>query len=150
MNKVQFVSRVYHTLRDNNIRKSIPLKKAVFHISDDDGNVADFSIRQDNKRVLFTTEDITNIIDACVVVVADALKHGEDVSVRGFGTIGVRKRAARAVKKFGTEEWCEAVGGYVPKFTFGDTLKIAARLYDTTQEGSDAPELPIQMCEEAE
>ena len=151
MNKVQFVSSVYNTLRDNDVRKSVPLKKAVFHISDDDGNVADFAIKQENKRVLFTTEDITSIIDACMLVVEDALKHGEDVSIRGFGTIGVHKRAPRYVKQVGTGDWVPVEGRYVPKFTSGESLRLAARLYDEVRaDDGDGPTMPPPLEDDEE
>ena len=113
MNKDKFVSIVYSTLRD--------------------GNTADFSIKRDNKRVLYTTEDISNIIDACALVVADALKRGESVAIRGFGAIGVHRRAPRSVRKFGSDEWCESEEHYVPKFVAGDALRMAARLYDASR-----------------
>ena len=103
MNKVQFVSKVYNVLRDNDVRKSVPLKKVVFHIFDNNGNDAEFAIKQDDKQVLFTTEDVNNIVDACCAVIEDALCRGEEISIRGYGTIGVHKRAPRAVKQVGTD-----------------------------------------------
>lgn len=132
MNKDKFIKLVRDTLRDNDVRKSVPLKKAVFHISDDDGNTADFSIKRDNKRVLYTTEDISNVIDACILVVTDALKRGEPVAIRGLGAIGVQRWAPRTLYKFGTDEVCEADGHYVPKFVASDALRTAARLYDAS------------------
>lgn len=140
MNKKELISRVAETLRNNNIRKPVSTPKQVFHISDDEGNHKDFVVRKTDKTVLYNAADITAIVDACLSVVEDAIKHGEEVYLHGFGTLGVHKRAARTTKHPDTGELVEVSERYVPKFYFGNNLRMAAKLYelslDENQESS--------------
>ena len=130
MNKKEFATRVSETLRENNLRKPVSIRKHTFHITDSEGNSADFDIRRRDKSVIYTYDDVINIIDACVAVIIDALKRGEDVTIRGFGSLGLKYRATRRTKEPGTEKWCEIEAHHVPKFDIGNDLKMAARLYD--------------------
>ena len=66
MFKEEFIGRVTDILRENDTRKPVSVKKQVFHITDDNGNTADFNVRQQDKRVIYTVEDTRNIIDACI------------------------------------------------------------------------------------
>lgn len=144
MKKKELISRVAEALRENNIRKPVSVKKHSFHITDDDGNRADFHVKQQDKFVLYTAEDVANILDACMTVVSDAIKNGEEVSLKGFGTLGVHYRAARRTKEPNSGEWCEIEARYVPKFTFGSDLRMAAKLYEVSlserAQGSQIPE----------
>lgn len=130
MNKKELISRVTEALRVNNMRKPISVKKHTFHITDEDGNSADFHIKQQDKNVLYTVDDTANIIDACLAVILDAIKNGEEISIKGFGNLGLHYRAARRTKEPNSGEWCEVEARYVPKFAYGNDLRMAARLYE--------------------
>ena len=130
MNKKELSSRVAEVLRANNIRKPVSVKKQTFHITDEEGNTADFHIKQQDKNVLYTVDDTANIIDACLAVILDAIKNGEEISIKGFGNLGLHYRAARRTKEPNTGEWCEIEARYVPKFSYGNDLRMAARLYE--------------------
>ena len=130
MNKKEFVSKVAETLRENNMRKPVSVKKHTFHISDDEGNTADFNIKQRDKNVLYTVDDAENVIDACLAVIVDALKNGEEINIKGFGRLGVHYRAARRTKEPNSGELCEVEARYVPKIYFGTELRMAAKLYE--------------------
>ena len=130
MNKKEFISRVTEVLRENDVRKPVSVKKHTFHITDDDGNAADFHIKQHDKNVIYTVEDTTNFVDACLAVILDSLKNGEEISFKGFGSLGLHYRAARRTKEPNTGEWCEVEARYVPKFSFGNDLRMAAKLYE--------------------
>lgn len=130
MNKKDLVSRVTSVLRSNGVSKKISTPKQVFHISDDEGNHKDFVVRKTDKEVYFNSNDIASIVDACLSVIEDAIKHGEDITLHGFGTLGLHYRAARKTKKVGTDEWVNIEARYVPKFVSGNNLKIAAKLYE--------------------
>lgn len=132
MNKKEFISRVSEALRENNMRKPVSVKKHTFHIMDDEGNAADFHIKQRDKNVLYTVDDATNIIDACIAVITDALKNGEEINIKGFGSLGLHYRAARRTKEPNTGEWCEVEARYVPKFMYGNDLRMAAKLYEVS------------------
>jgi len=130
MNRKELVRRIASVMRENNVRKPVSSPKQVFHISDDDGNTKDFVIRKTDKSVLFTADDVEAIVDACLFVIEEAMKRGEPVSIRGFGTLGLKYRKPRATKKLGTDEWVDIDARYVPKFTFGNDLRMCAKVYE--------------------
>lgn len=130
MNKKGLVDKTVEILRANDIRKTVTAQKTVFHISDDYGNQSDFTVRKADKGLLFTREDVTAIVNACMAAVEDSIKHGEDVSIHGFGTLGVHYRAARETKHPDTGEAVRVDARYVPKFNFGNSLRMAAKVYE--------------------
>lgn len=132
MNKKEFISRVAEALRENDLRKPVSVRKHTFHITDDEGNSADFNIRQQEKSVLYTADDVANIVDASLAVILDAIRKGEEISVKGFGTLGLHYRAARRTKEPNSGEWCEVDARYVPKFAYGNDLRMAAKLYEVS------------------
>ena len=134
MNKKELSSRVAEVLRLNNIRKPVSIKKHTFHITDEDGNMANFHVKQQDKNVIYTVDDALNVIDACIAVIIDALKNGEEISIKGFGSLGLHYRAARRTKEPNSGEWCEIEARYVPKFTYGNDLRMAAKLYELSNE----------------
>lgn len=130
MNKKELVNKVVDVLRENDARKYVPVQKTVFHISDDSGNSQDFIVKKSDRGLLFTSNDVDSIIDACLAVMEDALKHGEDISIRGFGTLGLNYRAARQTKHPDTGEPVTIDARYVPKFSYGNALRMAAKVYE--------------------
>lgn len=130
MNKKEFISRVTDALRENNMRKPVSIKKHTFHITDDEGNVANFHIKQQDKNVIYTVDDTANVIEACLAVITDAIKNGEEICFKGFGTLGLHYRAARRTKEPNSGEWCDVAARFVPKFSYGNDLRMAARLYE--------------------
>ena len=132
MNKKEFISRVAEALRENDLRKPVSVRKHTFHLTDDEGNSADFNIRQQEKSVLYTADDVANIVDASLAVILDAIRKGEEISVKGFGTLGLHYRAARRTKEPNSGEWCEVDARYVPKFAYGNDLRMAAKLYEVS------------------
>lgn len=137
MNRKQLISRIASTMREGNIRKAVSSPRHVFHISDDEGNHKDFVVKQTDRNVLYTTEDIGLMLDACLYVIEDALKHGEPITIHGFGTLGLHHRAARTAKNPLNGEMVDVAARYVPKFVFGNTLRMAARVYEMSLD--DAP-----------
>jgi len=144
MNRRELVRRIANVMRDNNVRKPVSSPKQVFHISDDEGNKKDFVVRKTDKSVLFTVDDVEAVIDACLYVVEESLKRGEPVSIRGFGSLGLKYRKPRATKRPGTEEWVDIEARYIPKFSFGNDLRMCAKVYELSLSGSVADvNLPI-------
>ena len=149
MNKGEFIRRVASILRENDMKKPVTVKKTVFHISDDNGNAADFTIKQNDKQVIYTVDDVACIVEACLVAVEDALKNGERVTIKGFGSLGLRKRAPRKIKQVGTDTWCDVDGRLVPNFHFGNALRMAARVFEMSQKDiENAPSLPDPIYDE--
>lgn len=134
MNKKELINRVVDVLKDNDVRKHIAAQKTVLHISDDSGNVSDFLIKKPERGLLFTNGDITEIINACIEVVEDAMKHGEEVYIHGFGSLSLNHRAATVTRHPDTGEVLNIDAHYVPKFSAGHDLKMAAKIYELSLE----------------
>lgn len=137
MNKKELASRAAELLRLNDVRKPVKIKKHRFSITDEEGNVANFSVKRADKQVLYTNDDVNNIIDACITVVLESIKRGEEVNIRGFGVLGLHYRAARKTKQPGTDDWCEVAARYVPKFFYGNDLRRAAKLYNVSRNNGE-------------
>jgi nucleoid DNA-binding protein len=151
MNRKELVRRVAAELRDGDIRKPISIPKQVFHISDDEGHSKDFVVRKTDKSVIYTVEDVEAIIDTCLAVIEDSIKHGEPITLRGFGTLGLRYRKPRVLKHVETGEEVTAEGRYVPRFYFGNDLRMAAKVYELSlADGLIDEPLPIYNDEDGE
>lgn len=149
MNKKEFATRVSAMLRESNMRKPVRVPKQVFHISTDAGEHKDFVIRQSDKNVPYTTEDVSVILEACLQTIRDAIKRGESLSIRGFGVLGLKYRKPRVTRNPITNEMIPVEGRYVPKFTFGDDLRNCARIFGASvEDGSIFNTLPSLEDEE--
>ena len=69
--------------------------------------------------------DATRAIDEVVKAVTKALKKGDQVSLVGFGTFSVKKRAARTGRNPRTGETIQIKASKVPGFKAGKALKDA-------------------------
>ena len=69
--------------------------------------------------------DAGRAIDAMIEVVKKALKKGDTVTLVGFGTFQVRKRAARTGRNPRTGENIKIKASKVPGFKAGKALKDA-------------------------
>ena len=130
MNKKDYINKVVDVLKANDIRKPVSAQRMVLHISDDNGNQSDFVIKKAEKGLLFTAGDVSVMLDAFLAVAEDAIRHGEDINIHGFGTLGVHHRAERQTKHPETGEPITIDARYVPKFNFGNTLRMAAKVYE--------------------
>jgi DNA-binding protein HU-beta len=70
-----------------------------------------------------TKADAGRAVDAFVSVVTKALKKGDTVSLIGFGTFSVRKRAARVGRNPRTGEDIKIKASKTPAFKAGKALK---------------------------
>ena len=69
--------------------------------------------------------DAGRAVDAVVNSITAALKKGQQVSVVGFGTFGVKHRAARSGRNPRTGETIQIAARNVPGFKAGKALKDA-------------------------
>ena len=69
--------------------------------------------------------DAGRAIDAMIEVVKKALKKGDSVSLVGFGTFQVRKRAARQGRNPRTGATIKIKASKIPSFKAGKALKDA-------------------------
>ena len=70
-----------------------------------------------------TKADAGRAIDATTSAITAALKKGDTVTLVGFGTFKVSKRAARVGRNPRTGETIKIAAAVVPKFTPGQSLK---------------------------
>lgn len=68
-------------------------------------------------------KDAEKAVNAFVSTVTDALKKGDKVSLVGFGTFEVRKRAARTGRNPQTKQEIRIPASKVPAFKAGKSLK---------------------------
>ena len=148
MTRAELVKRIATYLHSNNIRKPVHAKRHTFHISDDEGNHKDFHVHQTDKTVMFTMDDINAVLDGYLTVVEDALKHGETVTIRNFGTFGLHYRAPRKARHPDTGELIDVPEQYVPKFSFANGLKMAARSYKLLLQENKLDE-PLPLFDDA-
>ena len=134
MNKNNLINKTVDVLKKKNARKKVTAQKTILHISDDFGNKSDFSVRKSNTGLLFTAKDVSQITDALLEVIENSLKEGEEVAIHGFGKFDVKHRAARSTKDMHTGETINIDERYVTKFNCGNSLKMAAKIYQMSLE----------------
>ncbi len=69
--------------------------------------------------------DAAKAVDAVIATIEKALKKGEQVTIVGFGTFAVRKRAARTGRNPRTGAAIKIKASKVPAFKAGKALKDA-------------------------
>jgi len=69
--------------------------------------------------------DAARAVDAMIDVITKALKKGETITLVGFGTFSVRKRAARMGRNPQTKEQIKIKASKNPAFKAGKALKDA-------------------------
>ena len=72
-----------------------------------------------------TKKEAAAAVDAVFTAITKALKKGVDVTIVGFGTFKVAKRAARTGRNPQTGKEIKIKAKKVPKFTAGKGLKDA-------------------------
>ena len=79
------------------------------------------------KEAKITKKAAETALDSFTAGVRDSLKKGKRVSLVGFGTFSVGKRAARNGRNPQTGEAIKIKAAKVPRFKAGKTLKDAIR-----------------------
>lgn len=134
MNKRNLIAKTSEVLRANEIKKHVASQKSILHISDDNGNHSDFIVKRNDTDLQYTMEDVTVILDTFIAIAEDALKRGDEISIQGFGTLGLKRRASRSTFHPVTGEPVEVAARYVPRFAPGVILKNAAAVYSVIAE----------------
>jgi len=68
-----------------------------------------------------------NVLDAVIVAITSALEREEDVTLVGFGSFYIAKRAERAGRNPRTGEVLKIPPAKIPKFRAGKVLKEAVQ-----------------------
>lgn len=151
MVRKELISRISAVLRENNIRKPVSFPKHVFHISDDEGNQKDFVAKKTDKMVLYTTDDVAAILDACQYVIQETLKQGEEISIHGFGRLGLKYQKEKTVHNIRDSQLVTIDGHYSPRFLCGNDLKRCAQIYEQSLKDLEINKpLPVFSEEEDE
>ena len=79
------------------------------------------------EKVTSTKKEAAAAVDAVFEAITKSLKKGADVTIVGFGTFKVAKRAARKGHNPQTGEAIKIKAQKVPKFTAGKGLKDAVQ-----------------------
>ena len=79
------------------------------------------------KAAKITKKAAETALDSFIAGVRDSLKKGKRVSLVGFGTFSVGKRAARNGRNPQTGEAIKIKAAKVPRFKAGKTLKDSIR-----------------------
>ena len=82
-------------------------------------------IAQLAKSAGITQKEAQKAVDAIIQAVIKALKTGHEVSLTGFGTFTVRRRAARSGRNPRTGDAISIRQGKVPAFTPGRALRLS-------------------------
>ena len=128
MNKKELVAAVSDALRQNDIKKQIKTKSEIFRvIQDETGDEAVFTIDRKDRRVMYSLDDIQNILDMTIDVIVDTIRRGESINVRGLGTLTTVRVAARRTKEPEADIWHDIPAMTRPKFRPGFQLAAAAR-----------------------
>lgn len=139
MNREELIRYATSLLRSSGAKKPIRIQRHVFRISDEEGNVADFVMKKQDKSVIYTVDDVRVVLDALLKAVEESIKQGEPVSIYGFGTLGVKYRKQRVTRNFSKDgDKIVIPGHYIPGFTFGKNLKMCASIYEDNKEAIDA------------
>ena len=80
-----------------------------------------------SEETTFSKKDITRVLESFTRVVERALKKGEKVSITGFGTFMISKRAARKGINPATKQRINIPAMSVPKFKPGKNLRELVR-----------------------
>ena len=68
-------------------------------------------------------KDIEKVLDIIFLEITEALRRGESIEIRGFGTYKIIKRKARLGRNPKTSESVQIPAKKVPKFRAGKALK---------------------------
>ena len=151
MKKKEFVARTTALLRSKQERKHMYAAKHTFHISDDDGNSKDFVVKKAVKGILYNNRDVGLIVDACIEVILEALRHGEPIELRGIGELSVKYRNVGRRLSRATGEWIYVDGKYMPKFRAFTELKKCAAVYQAAvQDGTLTPLPPWSVYKDTD
>ena len=143
MKKAELIKAVWEKLSAENKRKPIKIQQHKFYITDSDGNKAQFTIKRRDSSYAFTKADVEAMFEALLDVTEDTLRSGDDINIRDFGSLVLHKRAARKTKHPGTDVWCDVEERLVPKFNYGNRLRMAARDAELIiKDKEKAPKLP--------
>ena len=70
-----------------------------------------------------TKVEIEAVLEGLILSISDSLRRGERVDIRGFGSVIVKQRAARAARNPATREIVKLGERFIPAFKVSKILK---------------------------
>ena len=70
-----------------------------------------------------TKVEIEAVLDGVILSISEALKRGERVDLRGFGSFVIKQRAARDARNPATQEIVRLTERFIPAFKVSKILK---------------------------
>ena len=118
-------------MRENGARKIVQFPKQTFHISDDDGNTKNFTVQKRDGKFLYTIDDVEAVLDSMIEVIYESIRNGEQVNIRGFGSIGVKYHKPKIIPDLNSDNGgtIKIEGRYLPKLCSGHELRMHAAAY---------------------
>lgn len=138
-NKKELVTRVRDRLNAEGIRKEVHIPKRRFYITDDTGNQAVFHVKETDKTVGYCYNDVEAIVEVFLDEVVKAIASGERVALHGFGVFEPKLRLGKKGLSNLLGEPFETEDHWVPKFSPGKPMKVAAMVYGTTLKALEEP-----------
>lgn len=136
MLKKDFIAKVSEILNQQGITKKISVPDTALTITDDEGGSKRIVIKIPKRSAQYNQQDVKNIIDACLAVMEDCVKRGDELTFTGIGTLGVKYRAPRMVRAPMSDEWHQVPEHYSPYVKLGNIMQAAARIYGATLKDS--------------
>ena len=135
--KSDLARAVAEILVSNGYTKTVRDTKHTFHVTDNDGNRADFVVKKASRPVRLTAEDAEAVIDALVVAMKEAIKQGFKIYLHDFGTIKLIYRKERSSIHPITKKKAIVPAHYYPRFLPGDSVRLAVKLYEQSLNEKD-------------
>lgn len=129
MVRKELIGAVREALASADYRKHVKMPKRTLHISDDEGVTKDFTIKFDDKYVRLSEDDVAVVIDTMLEIIKEALRSGESVDIRGFGSFCLKYRQPRSTKLIANGKRVDVDGRFVPRLNFYEELRNCGRIY---------------------
>lgn len=137
MTKQEMSVEIASRLKETGARKHMKTERHTFYIRDNEGNTAEFEVKQKERSAMYTYDDVKTVLDCAIDVILNAIQRGDSINIKGLGVLRLHKRSARRSKQPGTDNWFDIEEHMVPKFLSGNRLKMAAKTYELLQKDKE-------------
>ena len=149
MDKRDLVEKAYCLLRDAGIKRAVNFPKSTLRVIDGEGHEEVFTMPPKTRELVYTREDVNNVLGALISATEDSVKQGEKISIHGFGQFRIKYNKPVRYGDPITGEVKMGRGSYTVKFVPGHALQIACRLYEKSLEDEDlGKKLPPPVYDE--
>ena len=140
LGKADFINKVVHVLKNNNIGKFSPKQKCTLHVSNDEGDRHDFKIETKGKLLYFDYEDIRYMMKAVGAILADHIRRGDTVFLPEIGKFDIRTLKARESYSIAEGKVTFIPESYLIRFTPSAPMQDAVKAYTAYKRHLEAAE----------